>query len=452
MINFYSMNSKMNNKTLRYIIFLIVFFILILLLSTCWKNTEPFSDTLASYKTPTQAKNVNLRTPPWFHGLIDKDDNNYMYNYNYLYSQFEERDRINLLLAFFCVKTVGIFQNSWTAEHDNVLEMMRSKIPCKTSVVYDLRTEAQKRSKGGYTKATPANHMLIQRVLEDDINNSMKEYKKIGGGKLLAPVYCIMIQYPNKLYTYQDGTQDYKYSHFDLNEEDLIPYQRRDVRKLNKPDVKDKEGQVDTKIMFIYPMYAKNTVKFYRPPGTKYTHEKSGCNDITKKHTKECIDQYPEYRFDVSSINNFKQAPDSGEVSIQGIVDMIKFFSGSENDKNLQLDITKAQQCFIKCNNDGTTVCGCGTKLHSDDYKSYCKDRYDIDEPDTKNKLSSYAFVYRINELKSDLNVITDINMNSDTEKRISLLVNYSIGNLEYTEYENTVPTSAQIKKKLKLA
>lgn len=430
-------------KNLKYIFFLLIVFIVILLLSSCTVR-EPFIDTLSSYKATTQIKNVNERIPNWYHGLIDDD---YIHNYSYKYTSFNDRDRLNLLLAFLCVKTVGIFENSWTQEHDNILEMIKDKIPCKTSNVYDLRTEASKRAH--FKKQKPSDFMLIQRVLEDDININMKKYKEIGDNKLLAPVYCMIIQYPNKLYTYQDGTEAYKYSHFDLDEKDLIPYQRRNVKKLNKPDVLDNEGQVDTKILFIYPMYAKHVVKFYRPPGTEYTEDKENCKDNSKRYTKECADQYPEYRMKIKNFN--PDVKHSGDVSIQGIVDMIKFLSGVQNDEKFQLEITKSQQCFIKCNNNNEIVCGCGTKLHSDEYKSYCKDRYTVNDPDSKNKLSSYAFVYRINELKQDLNAITDIDMDYETEQKISLLVNYSISKLPYTEYKDGIPTLKELKEKLKI-
>ena len=78
---------------------------------------------------------------------------------------------------------------------------------------------------------------------------------------------------------------------------------------------------------------------------------------------------------------------------------MIKFFSGIRTfNSNIKLSPTKSQQCFIKCNNDNTFACGCGTRIDkNNEYNSYCTDTYEIDK-NNFSTLSNYLFSYRINE------------------------------------------------------
>ena len=55
-----------------------------------------------------------------------------------------------------------------------------------------------------------------------------KRYKKTNDKNqefILAPVYVIMIQYPNKIYSY-NGKEEIKYSTFDMEKDDLVPFQR----------------------------------------------------------------------------------------------------------------------------------------------------------------------------------------------------------------------------------
>lgn len=405
------------------LIYLIVLIILLILALICIIQNgsngsnglkEPFSETLNQYLSPKKGGDRQL--PAWYHN-----------KFNYSYNEFSERNTDNLLLTFMCMKTKGIPKAQWNSDYDNILEQLHKHIPCYTGKqVYDLRTMASKMSskKFSFLPQYPSNLDLIRKILEYDIQQMDKRYKKTNDQKqefILAPVYAIIVQYPNKIYSY-NGSEEVKYSTFDMDKDDLVPFQRKDISKMDTPHPKDNTGQIDTKILFVYPLYSKNPEEPYYPA------------------------ELPEYKYKLpTGYQQFKL--DKHELSIKGIVDMAKFFSGIRTfNSNIKLSPTKSQQCFIKCNNDNTFVCGCGTRINdSNDYKSYCTDTYEIDK-DNFATLSNYLFTYRINEKYINLNAIQDISMDTETENRITVLINNNANNLPPNfSYQKDIPTAAEI-------
>lgn len=364
---------------------------------------KPNKIVLNAYSDPTTSF---TNTGKAYH-LHNKKFHNYTYNYKGF-----EKDMNNTLLTFMCIKTEGIMLSNWNKEYDNVLNMIKEYCPCKTSDVYDLREEILSFNdidrKETFKITHPLNSHLVKRLVEKDIQTKMFPYseliEKYNG--IIAPVYAIVIQYPNRWYTSSDGDSGYRTTFFDLRDDIYRPYERIHVhpRHIN---TKDNIGVVDTKILFLYPMYHKTKIQFYE----------TYCNIYQFKLK---LSDYLEY-----------------ELSLKGIVDMIKFLTGDKIVENMPvpLKITKTQQCFVHCNNDLDYSCGCGTRHHvvqkgndgkyteptDNKYNSYCKDVNEDTIENEEMRLSNYGMVYRINELTSPL--IYDIKMNSDTEKKIGILV-----------------------------
>lgn len=319
--------------------------------------------------------------------------------YTYSYIGFGERPPNTYLLPFMCMKFPDKKIQDWTAEDNNPLELIRTCInsdqcsfskdfmlPCKVSQMYSLDASNPIKS--------------VVENIKSDIKNNMKEYVDKTGINILAPVYVVVIQYPNKWDTDGKNINGYHYSQFDV--EDLNP--KPCIRRNLWSDDFTVCNRVDTNMIIVYPMYSKIPGQFYNYNVTDAKYDLVLPDEIAGNLKKDL----------------------PVKPNVKGIVDMIKFF-GRYASKN--------QLCFIECNNDSSLVCGCGTRKDGAEnpdadattaYKSFCKGPYDPENDDSRYNFSHYAFMYRVNErekiLNSDSlsNYIMDVNLSTFFENKIS--------------------------------
>jgi predicted peroxiredoxin len=389
---------------LKYIIviFLIILIILIIFNQPLYSNQkclerfmvhENFEDLLTSTKLLSKVDKKK-----WFHDP---------YTYNYASTDYIGRtDQNEILLSFLCFKFEGKKKEEWEKSGiSNPMEYLKKIIKCKTTI-HDLEGE------------NPTSIINIKKKLALDLEGEMNSYSKLTNVSILAPVYCIIVQYPNKYYKDDNGSKGYKYTQFDIEDNNIKPYERKNLSTgaiTFSCNEKDCETIIDTKIMFVYTMYTKETIDFYPTICSTYLLKKLPNNiklfeklDLTKEEKKK------------------KQMP-----GFKGIIDFIKDINSNG------LEITKDQSCFIECKNNSSIYCGCATRLEGVDdpkdiikedslvsmkrYKSYCKEKYNSEKEETNELFSHYCLVYRINELNTEN--ITDIELDIDTEKRITYLL-----------------------------
>lgn len=421
---------------------LIIIFVVIVLITSLviWSLYDQYCRTNESF-VDIRTKN-NLRTVSLYKNINTYNYHN-PYTYKYLTSFERDTNPDNIMLAFFCWKTKGVIYkptdtSAWQSDYDDILEMIRKNCPCKTSdIVYDLVQMSKKIQRN---PAYPTNTNVIRAALDEDLKKmcgiapngeyrSTRDYSLLTptsndsmNKSILAPVYAVIIQYPNKwINNSASGNSDYKYTTFDLESDKPRAYIR--MTDGNFDTINDTNGEVDTKVFFIYPMYARND-KGQSP--AFYGQDLKGTN---------CT----QYNFFPKNI----RVKDGSQPTIKGIIDMIKFFDGATNltkDKSLNmpkevaLSINKdSKACFINCNNDILKVCGCGTRtkgandptnselVKNNGYKSFCKEIYDDTRTSSSHELSNYGFVYRINELA--VSGITDIDMDTETEQKITMYI-----------------------------
>lgn len=388
--------GKMTDILIWFLIIIIIILIIILLILAVSKqqskedSKEGFS---VEYKSDALLKYIKRsgQTTAFYHDP-----------YTYSYIGYGARSQDIHFLPFMCMKFPDKPLLSWSPEDNDPLKMIMNCInndtcsfsegfmfPCKTSSVYDL---------------DPSNPIksAIQNV-KLDIRNNMTEYANSTGISILAPVYIILIQYPNKWDTNGANINGYHYSQFDIDDLNPKPCVRRNILT-DEHTVCDK---ADTKMLIIYPMYSKTPGRFYDYGVINDDYNLPLPNDIDMK-----------LKPDIPIKPNFK-----------GIVDMIKFF-GRYASKN--------QICFTECNQNSSLVCGCATRKDGTDnpianpnstYKSFCKAPYDPNNNDTRYLFTHYAFMYRVNEREKIINndsfsnYITDVNIDVETETKINFFL-----------------------------
>lgn len=326
-------------------------------------------DTQELFKKHTKEKNI------WYHDP---------YTYTYASSEYKGRTTDDFLLTFLCVKFEGRTENEW-GDYSDPAKYLQENIRCKTTI-HDLDS-----------KSTPTDIDKIKEIINDDLHNEMLPYTKLTGTSILAPVYCILFQYPNKYHS-GDGLEG-GYNYNDLMSGNK-PYERVHYsNKKTRTNFMCNEGRcIDTKMILVYPMYDKDSINFY----------KTSCDKYLLNELPRSIKLFENLSEDEK---NIKQKP-----NFQGIVEFIK-----DLNKN-GLKINKEKNCFIQCNDTSKLYCGCATRFdgvenpidntEKKDYKSYCKDLSE------NEKFSNYCFVYRINELMTDN--ITDIGIGKEIEDNIT--------------------------------
>ena len=421
---------------------LIIILLVILLIASViiWSLYSQYCRTNESF-IDMRTKN-NLRTLSIYEN-INTVNYHKPYTYKYLTSFERDTNPDNLMLAFFCWKTKGVVYkptdtSAWQSDYDDVLEIIRTKCPCKTSdKVYDLGELSRKIKRN---PAYPTNINVIRAALDEDLKmmcgilpngeyRSSRDYSLLTptsndnmNKSIIAPVYAVIIQYPNKwINNSETGTGDYKYTTFDLESDKPRAYIRMTDGTFDT--ITDSNGSVDTKVFFVYPMYARND---QGQTPVFYGQDLKGTNCIQYNYVPKNI-----------------KLKDGAQPTIKGIIDMIKFFDGAKDltkERNLNmpdsisLSINKdSKACFIRCNNDILNVCGCGTRttgsndptnsqlVKSQGYKSFCKEIYDDSRSSSSHELSNYGLMYRINELA--VSGITDIDMDAETEQKITMYV-----------------------------
>jgi hypothetical protein len=382
---------------MNYILFLVLVFILVFfVLLQSIKLKEPFT-------TPEQVTQ-DIKKKIWFHDP---------YTYNYASTHYEGRtNQEELLLNFLCFKFKGQKKQGWfSSGYEDPMKYVQDKLLCKTTL-HDL------------DKENPTSISNIMDKINIDLNGEMKRYTELTNASILAPVYIILMQYPNKFYYDNYGGKGYKYTQFDIQGSNIKPYERKNVStgKINYNCRGDNcKTIVDTKMLIVYPMYNKNKIEFYPNLCETYLLNKLPNN----------IKLFPKMK---ENEKNKQIKP-----NIKGIIDMIKVL----NEDKLQ--ITKHLNCFIECNNNTKYYCGCGTRMNGVDdpkditkeerYKSFCKEPYKKENKETEEMFSHYLLMYRINELNTE--VLTDIQLDVDTEQKITLLLNHNgcFDNNKNTQY-----------------
>lgn len=398
---------------MNYILFLLLLFIIIffvLLQSIEFK--EPFT-------TPEQATQ-DIKKKIWFHDP---------YTYNYASTHYEGRtNQEELLLNFLCFKFKGQKKEGWfLSGYEDPMKYVQEKLLCKTTL-HDL------------DKENPTSISNIMKKINIDLQGEMKPYTKLTNSSILAPVYIILMQYPNKFYYDDHGSKGYKYTQFDLKNSHIKPYERKNVSTgstIHTCRGNNCKTIIDTKMLVVYPMYNKEKIEFY--PNV--------CNTYLLKKLPKNIKLFP----------NIKEKERESQIkpNFKGIVDMIKVLN---EDK---LEITKHLNCFIECNNNTNYYCGCGTRMEGvkdpkditekKRYKSYCKEPYDKKNKETEKMFSHYLLMYRINELNTE--VLTDIQLDVDTEQKITLLLendgcydnNKNTEDMTFKELEQYIQSSSSI-------
>lgn len=379
----------MNDIYLWLLIIVIIVLIIFLLMSACYspKSKEEFA---VEYKSDSLLKYMERsgQTTAFYHDP-----------YTYSYIGYGARPQDTHFLPFMCMKFPDKALTHWSPEDNEPLTLIMNCLntnscsfsegfmfPCKTSDIYNLDSSNPIKS-------------AIENV-KHDIRTNMKEYAESTGISIIAPIYVILIQYPNKWDTNGANINGYHYSQFDIEDLNPKPCVRRNLLT-DEHTVCDK---ADTKMLIIYPMYSKTPGRFYDYGVINDDYNLSLPEDIMSN-----------LKIDIPIKPNFK-----------GIIDMIKFF-GRYASKN--------QICFTECNQNSSLVCGCATRKDGTDnpianpqatYMSFCKGPYDPNDNSTRYLFTHYAFMYRVNEREKIINndsfsnYITDVNIDAETESKIN--------------------------------
>tara|TARA_Y100000389_G_scaffold40620_1_gene35182 strand:- start:1384 stop:2577 length:1194 start_codon:yes stop_codon:yes gene_type:complete len=386
----------------KHILFIIIAIIIIILLTAFQCKIETFQDSDKDSKSSTHevfSQMTKHKRNIWFHDP---------YTYNYVSTKYEGRSNLKneLLLSFLSFKFKGVTKEEWNDKgYNDPMKLLQEKLLCKTTI-HDLKSieptsinEMRKHIKNSLNQ-------MEKEGYKDLITNESKNSnnKIIKSHSILAPVYVILLQYPNRFYKNNHGDKAYKYTEFDTLTENIKPYERqnRSTGNISFSCIgSDCETNVDTKMMIVYPMYDKNKVAFYPPVCSEYFLNKLPENMNLFMKIKE---------------NERNNQP---KPNIKGIVDMIKILNEEP------FSIEKHQSTFIQCNKNHKLFCGCGTRFEgvedpdkmksNEKYKSFCK------EPKSDNKFTHFPVMYRLNEL--EIEDITDINMDPDTENKIDFLL-----------------------------
>lgn len=385
------------NKLLSIILIFIIITILALyiLCNQFIRTNEKFTNTIQSYRNK---------------GNIDFNYNDF--SSERLITDISQKSSIEFLLANFCFKTDfnGQTEENWDPNNNNILQIIKDNIPIRTSEVHILDNKKNLDSK------------YIQELLKEEITN----LKRLGLGSLfthisninndindnpiktdviVGPVYVIFIQNP---YHIEHNTKKNSYNLKDIyfnkkNDNGFTPpYAKYNDGIFDTNIPYDKNKEIDTQLLFLFPMYHKTYPRFYAydiiEKCTYYTFKEINFNVLKPKESKKNVRHIP----------NFK-----------GITDMVRFFNSNNyinlsTSNSIKFEISKDTNCFIRCKNslrasdsDIQLSCGCASRIFKKPsvvtsdipslYNTKCKSS-EFSEIEN-SKFYTYGFVYRVNEI-----------------------------------------------------